>query len=203
MVPGANREPLNSRIRPVQRAFARHWVKVQRRKARLGRPRDVGGLEGHLLIVLICYGCYITRGFLSFFYNVNRSAIRGRFAIIPGSRHDFALCRECQLRVESGCPRRCLTAASRRLCNLAKSQCWTYWFRHDRACPRCGGAAKPVEALERRAGRDDRGPGRMRRLVRSLARKSARQRNGGRASGHDRSRSGRHIRGSAAPRIWA
>jgi len=29
------------------------------------------------------------------------------------------------------------------------------------------------------------------------------QRNGGRASGHDRSRSGRHRRGSAAPRIWA
>ena len=48
------------------------WDKVQRRKAKPGRPRDVGGLEDHLLIMLIYYRCYITQEFLGFFYNVNK-----------------------------------------------------------------------------------------------------------------------------------
>jgi len=51
------------------------WEKVQRRKAKPGRPWDVGGLEDHLLIMLIYYRCYITQEFLGFFYNVNKSAI--------------------------------------------------------------------------------------------------------------------------------
>jgi hypothetical protein len=51
------------------------WDKAQRRKAKPGRPWDVGGLEDHLLIMLIYYRCYITQEFLGFFYNVNRSAI--------------------------------------------------------------------------------------------------------------------------------
>ena len=51
------------------------WEKVQLRKAKPGRPCDVGGLEDHFLIMLIYYRCYITQEFLGFFYNVNKSAI--------------------------------------------------------------------------------------------------------------------------------
>jgi hypothetical protein len=55
--------------------FAGPWEKVQLRKAKSGRPWDVGGLEDHLLIMLIYYRCYITQEFLGFFYKVNKSAI--------------------------------------------------------------------------------------------------------------------------------
>ena len=51
------------------------WDKAQLRKAKAGRPRDVGGLEDHLLIMLIYYRCYITQEFLGFFYSVDKSAI--------------------------------------------------------------------------------------------------------------------------------
>jgi hypothetical protein len=51
------------------------WDKAQHRKAKPGRPWDVGGLEDHLLIMLIYYRCYITQEFLGFFYDVNKSAI--------------------------------------------------------------------------------------------------------------------------------
>ena len=68
--------------------------------------------------MLICYGGYITQEFLSFFCNVNRSAIRRRFAIIPGSHHHLALCRECQLRVECGGSAR---SPLKRLCPLKRT----------------------------------------------------------------------------------
>jgi hypothetical protein len=55
--------------------LAASWEKAQLRKAKSGRPWDVGGLEDHLLIMLIYYRCYITQEFLGFFYNVNKSAI--------------------------------------------------------------------------------------------------------------------------------
>jgi hypothetical protein len=51
------------------------WERARRRKAKPGRPRDVGGLEDHLLIMLIHYRCYITQEFLGFFYDVHKSAI--------------------------------------------------------------------------------------------------------------------------------
>jgi hypothetical protein len=51
------------------------WDKARRRKAKPGRPWDVGGLEDHLLIMLMDYCCYITQEFLGFFYNVHKSAI--------------------------------------------------------------------------------------------------------------------------------
>src|SRR5258707_15628161 len=54
--------------------LAEPWDKVQRRKTKPGRPWDVGGLEDHLLIMLIYYRCYITQEFLGYFYNVNKSA---------------------------------------------------------------------------------------------------------------------------------
>src|ERR1700688_4336923 len=51
------------------------WEKAQLSKAKSGRPWDVGGLEDHLLIMLIYYRCYITQEFLGFLYNVHKSAI--------------------------------------------------------------------------------------------------------------------------------
>lgn len=51
------------------------WSAEQARKAKSGRPRDVGGLEDHLLVMLIYYRCYITQEFLGFFYDVDKSAI--------------------------------------------------------------------------------------------------------------------------------
>lgn len=51
------------------------WDAGQARKIRSGRPSDIGGLEDHLLVMLICYRCYITRESLGFFYKVHKSAI--------------------------------------------------------------------------------------------------------------------------------
>jgi hypothetical protein len=51
------------------------WNKVQARKLRSGRPWETGGLEDHLLIMLIYYRCYVTQEFIGFFYNVDKSAI--------------------------------------------------------------------------------------------------------------------------------
>ena len=51
------------------------WNKVQARKRKSGRPWETGGLEDHLLIMLIYYRCYVTQEFIGFFYNVDKSAI--------------------------------------------------------------------------------------------------------------------------------
>lgn len=51
------------------------WDAREARKTKSGRPLDVGGLEDHLLVMLIYYRCYITQEFLGFFYNVDKSAI--------------------------------------------------------------------------------------------------------------------------------
>jgi hypothetical protein len=51
------------------------WEKVQARKLKSGRPWETGGLEDHLLIMLIYYRCYVTQEFIGFFYNVDKSAI--------------------------------------------------------------------------------------------------------------------------------
>src|SRR4051794_15740738 len=51
------------------------WETVQARKAKSGRPWETGGLEDHLLIMLIYYRCYVTQEFIGFFYNVDKSAI--------------------------------------------------------------------------------------------------------------------------------
>ena len=51
------------------------WNAVQRRKAKSGRPWEVGGLEDHLLIMAIYYRCYVTQEFIGFFYDVDRSVI--------------------------------------------------------------------------------------------------------------------------------
>ena len=51
------------------------WEAADRRKEKSGRPREIGGLEDHLLVLLLYYRCYITQEFLGFFYRVDRSAV--------------------------------------------------------------------------------------------------------------------------------
>jgi DDE superfamily endonuclease/Helix-turn-helix of DDE superfamily endonuclease len=51
------------------------WDAAQRSKSKSGRPWEVGGLEDHLLIMLLYYRCYVTQEFLGFFYQVDRSVI--------------------------------------------------------------------------------------------------------------------------------
>jgi hypothetical protein len=51
------------------------WEAAERRKAKSGRPWGIGGLEDHLLVLLLYYRCYVTQEFLGFFYRVDRSVI--------------------------------------------------------------------------------------------------------------------------------
>ena len=51
------------------------WEAAERRKAKSGRPWEVGGLEDHLLIMLLYYRCYVTQEFIGFFWQVDRSVI--------------------------------------------------------------------------------------------------------------------------------
>ncbi len=51
------------------------WDAAQRAKVKAGRPHEIGGLEDHLLVMLVYYRCYVTQEFLGFFYKVERSAV--------------------------------------------------------------------------------------------------------------------------------
>lgn len=51
------------------------WEAAERRKAKSGRPWEVGGLEDHLLIMLLYYRCYVTQEFIGVFWQVDRSVI--------------------------------------------------------------------------------------------------------------------------------
>ena len=51
------------------------WDRLQHRKARDGRPSEIGGLEDHLLVMLIYYRCYLTQEFVGFLYGVHKSAV--------------------------------------------------------------------------------------------------------------------------------
>jgi len=59
------------------------WALAQSRKSKSGRPWETGGLEDHLLIMLIYYRCYVTQEFLGFFYNVDKSAICRAIGDVP------------------------------------------------------------------------------------------------------------------------
>lgn len=61
-------QEMASRLRPL-------WEKACRRKNRLGRPYGVGGLEDHLLVLLILYRCHITQDFLALLYGVDKATI--------------------------------------------------------------------------------------------------------------------------------
>src|SRR5919202_1786253 len=51
------------------------WTGMQRSKRKSGRPWEIGGLEDHLLVLLLYYRCYVTQEFIGFFYRVDRSII--------------------------------------------------------------------------------------------------------------------------------
>ena len=51
------------------------WEKMQRSKRKSGRPWEIGGLEEHLLVLLLYDRCYVTQEFIGFFYRVDRSVI--------------------------------------------------------------------------------------------------------------------------------
>lgn len=57
------------RVRPVWQRF------VVEPKNRSGRPWGVGGLEDHLLVMLILYRCAVTQDFLGCLYQVDKAAI--------------------------------------------------------------------------------------------------------------------------------
>jgi transposase len=52
-----------------------HWQKKVTAKNRSGRPWGVGGLDDHLLVLLILYRCAVTQDFLGCLYQVDKSAI--------------------------------------------------------------------------------------------------------------------------------
>jgi hypothetical protein len=51
------------------------WNKAQSRKSKPGRPWEVGGLEEHLLIMLLYYRCYVTQEFIGCLFGVDKSVI--------------------------------------------------------------------------------------------------------------------------------
>jgi hypothetical protein len=70
------------------------WEAAERGKAKSGRPREIGGLEEHLLVLLLYYRCYVTQEFLGFFHGVDRSAIcRAIRRTEAQVKPLFALCR--------------------------------------------------------------------------------------------------------------
>ena len=52
------------------------WEIAQGNKQRSGRPWEVGGLQDHLLVMLLCCRCHVTQEFIGFFHAVGRSVIR-------------------------------------------------------------------------------------------------------------------------------
>lgn len=51
------------------------WDAQERRKLKSGRPWEIGGLEDHLLVLLVYYRCYVTQEFIAHLYRVDRSAV--------------------------------------------------------------------------------------------------------------------------------
>lgn len=59
----------------VERLRTRWQRRVVEPKNRTGRPWGIGGLEDHLLVLLILYRCAITQDFLGLLYGVDKAAI--------------------------------------------------------------------------------------------------------------------------------
>lgn len=54
----------------------RVWIRdVEDVRLRMGRPLGVGGLEDHLLVMLVLYRCHISHEILGMLYGVNKSTI--------------------------------------------------------------------------------------------------------------------------------
>jgi DDE superfamily endonuclease/Helix-turn-helix of DDE superfamily endonuclease len=67
-VSAATFEPMLKRLRAP-------WEQMQRSKRKSGQPWEIGGLEDHLLTLLLYYRCYVTQEFIGLFYQVDRSVI--------------------------------------------------------------------------------------------------------------------------------
>jgi len=59
---------MTSKLRPS-------WEKHETRKLRSGRPHGVGGLEEHLLLLLLAYRCHLTQDLLAVMFGVDKSTI--------------------------------------------------------------------------------------------------------------------------------
>lgn len=66
-----------------------HWERdIEEPKDRDGRPWGIGGLEDHLLVLLILYRCHIGQDFLACLYGVHKSSISRSLKRIEGlARH--------------------------------------------------------------------------------------------------------------------
>lgn len=62
-------------LQMVERLRSPWERRITGRKNRSGRPYGVGGLEDHLLVLLILYRCHITQDFLACLYGVDRATI--------------------------------------------------------------------------------------------------------------------------------
>jgi hypothetical protein len=51
------------------------WQALGEAKDKAGRPLGVGGLEDHLLAMLVYFRCYLTQEFVGYFYGVDKSTI--------------------------------------------------------------------------------------------------------------------------------
>ncbi len=69
---GVQPEQFRAMVRRVRPLWER---RVEAPKNREGRPFGVGGLEEHLLVLLILYRCHLTQDFLACLYHVDKATI--------------------------------------------------------------------------------------------------------------------------------
>ena len=62
-------------FRQMAKRLRPSWERLCHRKNRSGRPYGVGGLDDHLLVMLILYRCHITQDFLALLYDVDKATI--------------------------------------------------------------------------------------------------------------------------------
>ena len=62
-------------FRHMVKRLQRSWDRQEAAKRRSGRPHDIGGLEEHLLLLLIIYRCHLTQDFMSLLFGVDKSTI--------------------------------------------------------------------------------------------------------------------------------
>lgn len=62
-------------FRTMEKRLRPSWKRFAERKNRSGRPFGVGGLDDHLLVLLILYRCHITQDFLGVLYGVDKATI--------------------------------------------------------------------------------------------------------------------------------
>jgi len=85
----------------VNRLRADWRKKIVTPKNRSGRPWGVGGLEDHLLVLLILYRCAVTQDFIGCLYQVDKSAVcRTLRRIEPLARHVFGVKRAIRVSSE-------------------------------------------------------------------------------------------------------